>query len=129
MKRRCRRDDDDGGGVEEEGIEDEVVVVPAASAPADPRVCRPSRKRKEAMQAEEDTRNVKKVKSSLPTMPENTAGPEILIMTPEIFRQQVNNGTRVIGTGPLVLGRLTRMRLSLRLLMSTALTLVASRPR
>ena len=41
-------DDDGGGGGEEEGIEDALVAVSAASAPADPRVRRPSRKRKEA---------------------------------------------------------------------------------
>ncbi|GMH63800.1 hypothetical protein TL16_g03804 [Triparma laevis f. inornata] len=62
-------DDDDGGGTEEEGIEDEVVVVPAASAPAEPRVRRLSRKRKEMDKAatlvEEQPRNVKKVKRTL----------------------------------------------------------------
>lgn len=44
-----------------------MVVVPAASAPAEPRVRRTSRKRKEAMGIEEEPQEVKKVKTALPT--------------------------------------------------------------
>ncbi|GMI04993.1 hypothetical protein TrLO_g2857 [Triparma laevis f. longispina] len=70
--REGRDDDDDGGG--EEGIEDEVVVVPAASTPAEPRPRSSGKKRKAAEQVVEQPRNVKKVKTALPTKGGNRNG-------------------------------------------------------
>ncbi|GMH66680.1 hypothetical protein TL16_g10990 [Triparma laevis f. inornata] len=61
------RDDDEDGGGEEQGIAGEVVEILAASTTTKPRVRRPSRKRKEEMGIKKEPRDVKKVKTALPT--------------------------------------------------------------